>query len=169
MYVIYAYNIQPTPVQTPDRVNIVTLKEKIVLDQTMTTTPPAPVDTMPYFTPAQIEVGISDVRQMLRHGERVSSFVANLFETERDGVIEWYEFLDFLLVLKNLKRPLNRTMVETAMKEAKKTGVERPWSFDEHGVCSMPGALDAAKDAFKQLDTNHDGILDKKELYEFRL
>jgi hypothetical protein len=39
-----------------------------------------------------------------------------MFETVQDGAIEWYEFLDFLLVLRFVPRPLTRTSVETAMK-----------------------------------------------------
>ena len=121
-----------------------------------------------YFTSQQIEANISEVRQMLIVGEeRVSDFISNMFETERDGVIEWYEFLDFLTVLKEMKRPLTRKHVEEAMKTARKEGIERPWSFDANGDCSMPRALEAAKAAFQGMDTNDDGVLNNRELYKF--
>jgi hypothetical protein len=126
---------------------------------------PEHIQKAPYFTSDQINSNLSEVRQMLMHGERVSNFIANLFETERDGAIEWYEFLDFLLVLKDMKRPLDRKCVQEAMKVAGKTGIDRPWTFDENGICSMPGSLDAAKAAFARMDSNHDGVLDNKELY----
>jgi hypothetical protein len=126
---------------------------------------PEHIQTVPYFTSEQIDSDLSEVRKMLMHGERVSNFIANLFETERDGAIEWYEFLDFLLVLKHMQRPLDRKCVQEAMKVAGKTGIHRPWTYDENGLCSMPGSLDAAKAAFTGLDINHDGVLDNKELY----
>jgi hypothetical protein len=119
------------------------------------------------FTEVEIEAFIADVRCMLLEGERVSNFISNLFETARDGVIEWYEFLDFLLVVQTLPRPLERTALVAAMEAARIKGVQRPWSFDSNGVCSMPETLDAAKRVFKRMDTNNDGTLDSLELYAF--
>lgn len=122
--------------------------------------------TQPYFTEDQIRKDLAEVRQMLIVGERVHDFVASLFETAQDGEIEWYEFLDFLLVLRSTSRPLTRTGFETDMKLARKEGLSRPWSFDENGVCSMPGDdLEVAKRVFRDLDTNRDGTLDNGELY----
>jgi hypothetical protein len=141
-----------------------------------------------YFTETEVNEAIENVRQMLCVGERVSNFIANMFETVQNGAIEWYEFLDFLLVLRTIPRPLTRTNVATAMKVARKTGITHPWSFDQQGRCSMPCTFDPtkrvwsydergmssmpctliiAKTAFKHLDTNHDGTLDNAELYEF--
>jgi Ca2+-binding EF-hand superfamily protein len=120
-----------------------------------------------YFTSQQIDANVSEVRQMLTEEELVSDFIANMFGTERNGVIEWYEFLDFLTVLKNMKRPLSRKHVQEKMRIARKEGIERPWAFDANGVSSMPGALKAAKTAFDGLDTNDDGVLDSSELYKF--
>jgi hypothetical protein len=53
---------------------------------------------------------------MLFVGERLDNFVASLFERNDEEGIEWYEFLDFLLVLKYMPRPLIRRDVETQMK-----------------------------------------------------
>ena len=142
-----------------------------------------------YFSEVEVRENIATVRQMLEVGERVSDFIATLFETEQNGAIEWYEFLDFLLVIRSVPRPRTRSQVETAMREARKQGIRRPWSFDESGHCRMPGTFDPlhgtwsydarglsflsctlieAKKAFKLLDTNKDGTLDNSELYAFR-
>jgi Ca2+-binding EF-hand superfamily protein len=122
-------------------------------------------DIVPYFTSQEIDANISEVRQMLIVGERVSDFIANMFETEKDGVIEWYEFLDFHTVLKNMERPLTRERVEKEMQTARKEGIERPWSYDVDG--NTPGSLKAAKKVFRGMDINDDGVLDSMELYKF--
>ena len=95
-----------------------------------------------YFSEVEVRESIATVRQMLKVGERVSDFIANLFETEQNGAIEWYEFLDFLLVIRSVPRPRTRSQVETAMREARKQGIRRPWSFDESGHCRMLGTFD---------------------------
>ena len=120
--------------------------------------------TIQYFTSERIYAYISEVQQILATGERVSDFIAMLFGTKNGGFIEWYDFLDFLLVMKNIQRPLSRKRVARDMKTARKEGIKRPWSFDVNGVCSTPGALVAARKAFKSLDMNRDGVIDKKEV-----
>ena len=139
-----------------------------------------------FFTETEIKFALVECRQLLNPTERISTFISSVFETARDGVIEWYEFLDFLLVLRTVPRPLTRNDVEGAMKSARKKGVMHPWSFDEQGLCSVPCSLDTsqgiwtydamgtksmpcsltnANTEFNCLDTNHDGTLDKRELF----
>jgi hypothetical protein len=124
-------------------------------------------ETNSYFNMRQVDTDLLQIRQMLREGERLSHFVCSLFETECDGFIEWYEFLDLLIVLKTIERPLTRKGIEASMKEARKNGISRPWSFDQDGKCSMSEYLKMAKKAFRALDSNGDGVVDKSELYGF--
>lgn len=119
------------------------------------------------FTAESIASDLSAVKQMLNPGESVSVFIGNMFETCKDRYVEWYEFLDFLVVVQSLPHPLTRSSVQAAMASARAEGVTRPWSFDEDGVCSMPDVLTVAKHYFRHLDLNHDGLLDQKELYGF--
>ena len=125
-----------------------------------------PVLKESFFTKAQIDKDISDVCQMLLVGERVNDFMSTLFEREQDGQIEFYEFLDFLIVLKTASRPLTRTQLKIAMDTARNGGVIHPWSFDTNGDCSMSGVLDVVGKVFKDLDKNVDGTLDKSEVCE---
>ena len=125
-----------------------------------------PVLKESFFTKAQIDKDISDVCQMLLVGERVNDFMSTLFEREQDGQIEFYEFLDFLIVLKTASRPLTRTQLKMAMDTARKGGVIHPWSFDKNGDCSMSGVIDVVGKVFKDLDKNVDGTLDKSEVCE---
>jgi hypothetical protein len=124
-----------------------------------------PVVKESFFTKAQIDKDISEFCQMLLVGERVHDFMSTLFETEQDGQIEFYEFLDLLIVLKTASRPLNRTHLKMAMDTARKGDIIHPWSFDTNGVCSMSGVLDVVGKVFKDLDKDVDGTLDKREVY----
>ena len=55
-----------------------------------------------FFSETEINFALVECRQSMKPNERISNFIASVFETAPDGVIEWYEFLDFLLVLQTV-------------------------------------------------------------------
>ena len=124
-----------------------------------------PVVTESFFTKAQIDKDMSEVCQLLLVGERVNDFMSTIFETAKDRQIEFYEFLDLLIVLKTAPRPRTRTHLKMAMDIARKGGILHPWSFDKNGDCSMSGVIDVVGKVFKDLDKNVDGTLDNREVY----
>ena len=104
------------------------------------------------------------IRSMLSESETVQDFVSKMFETQEDGAIELYEFVDVILTVQALGNDAyTRQDVAAAMAVTRKHGIDRPWDTDE----AMRPLYAAIRSVFKSLDTNRDGILDKKELYAF--
>ena len=123
---------------------------------------------MALFPREEIYATMSEVKGFMCPDERVSNFVADMFETAKDGVVEIYEMMDFLLVVRGLPRPLTRESVKSAMDHARVHGVARPWHYDADGNCSMPQAVETVKGCFKDMDANGDGVLDNREVYDAR-
>ncbi len=91
--------------------------------------------------------------------------MSQVFESEGDLGIEFYEFLDLLLILRALDHPLNNAKLRSSIKRSRSIPVERPWTFDDAGNCSMPVAYKTAHTLFDSIDRDHDGHVTKKELY----
>ena len=122
-----------------------------------------------FFNPVQLRQDIGLVKQLLANTESVDTFVSTVFESDRDQAIEFYEFLDLLLILRSQPHPLDMTTLRTIIGTARLHPIERPWEFDENGKCSMPAAYAAAHSLFLSMDADHNGILSKQELYGFEL
>ncbi len=99
--------------------------------------------------------------------ESVSMFISNIFDSNMDDVMEFYDFLDLLLILRTLKHPIDKHKVRSLIKTARKDPIERPWTFDDDGICSMPLSYSAAHDLFKYIDKDDNGVVTKNELYNF--
>ena len=120
------------------------------------------------FSRQEIHATMNEVKGFMRPDEVISNFVADMFETAKDGVVEVYEMMDFLLVVRDLPRPLTRESVKGAMDLARVNGVARPWNYDADGNCSMPQVVESVKECFKDMDANGDGVLDNREMYGVR-
>jgi len=99
----------------------------------------------------------------------MQSFVSDIFESARDGVVEFYEFVDAVLVTRKLRaigdftrESLSAEMQD--MRKGRKAAPERLWTWDEDGNSSDPALYGEWKGAFKSLDLDRDGVLDAYEV-----
>lgn len=113
----------------------------------LTIIPPTPL------TRESVEGSICALKRLLLGtGEDIHSFVHILLETAYDGTIELYEFIDLVLLLHILPQPLDRDHLCSRMKVIRATGgMERPWTYDDDGQCSMPNVYALIRSIFQSL------------------
>jgi Ca2+-binding EF-hand superfamily protein len=105
----------------------------------------------------------------LQPGENVQSFFSAVFETQRDGVVEFYEFMDFMVLFDELELAgeVTREKFITTMQKIRvgqRAAPVHPWQWDKDGVCSDEALRREWHETFKVLDLNKDGTLDVREL-----
>jgi hypothetical protein len=112
----------------------------------------------------------SGILALRRDDETMQSFVSDVFESARDGVVEFYEFIDAILVMRSLRsadtfsrRTLSSTM--QGIRKGRCPTPDRLWTWSEDGECSDLETYHVWKSAFRRMDVNHDGVLDKSEIF----
>ena len=119
-----------------------------------------------FFDIAKTKAAISVLKTMFNHRvETIERFVSNTFESEEGNDIEIYEFVDLLLILKEADYVVTKEYIQAAIRKARIVPLERPWEYNDEGVCSMPEALKAVHDLFHSMDQDGNGVLTKPELY----
>ena len=105
----------------------------------------------------------------------LTNFFSNSFETSRDGVIEFYEFVDFSNILRYLHKD-KRTIkdVKIIMNDIRKgvfdeSLLDRLWEWDENGNCSDINVYNEWKREFKVIDKDGNGVIDLKEFLDYYL
>jgi len=100
------------------------------------------------------------LQQMLTGtGESVRTFVSAVLTLEsHERAIKLYDFIDLVLLLHMLPQPLERAHLCSRLKAARATGgMERPWTHNDDGQCSMPEVYTMIRDVFRStVETNMD-------------
>lgn len=111
------------------------------------------------------------LREIFTHCVHSDVIFSQSLETSRDGVIELYEFIDLVMLYKELTPTVTTETYKRAVHEIRmgRRGVQTTgWWYTEDGVCEGDvAARDTLRDLFKDIDKNADGVVTRMELRDY--
>jgi hypothetical protein len=123
---------------------------------------------MSYFNIEQLKQDIVTFKDMYDPEIlSIDHFISDLFDSNVDKAIEFYEFIDLLLILRTSPRPMNNNNIYSSTRKSRTCPIKRPWTFNTCGKCSMPVSYMAARDLYMGMYWDTNGVITTKELYGF--